>query len=157
MLRKTLTILSLVGLLLIAGLWGLSYWVVTYRFSSGDIGRLMHGAVDWLEPSTVQRQMWKSIEAFNPRSRLRVIGFDNSETNWTPSRQTYVVTSMIRTIIPLWIPTATFVVLLPIAYLPGRCRRKRKKLGLCLQCGYDLRASKERCPECGMEFESSGV
>ena len=74
--RRTLTVLSLLGLLLSVGAWGASYYVVTFRFGSGDLGRLMYGAIDWLEPSTVQRQMWKSMEAFNPRSRLQIVGFD---------------------------------------------------------------------------------
>ncbi len=41
--------------------------------------------------------------------------------------------------------------------LPVHRRRKRKKLGLCIKCGYDLRGSKDRCPECGEEFVSTNV
>jgi hypothetical protein len=32
-------------------------------------------------------------------------------------------------------------------------RRERRRKGLCTNCGYDLRGSSERCPECGMRRE----
>ena len=55
--------------------------------------------------------------------------------------------------VPLWIPTVAFAIgSISFILIPIHRRRKRKKLGLCLKCGYDLQGSKERCPECGVAF-----
>ncbi|MGE5611597.1 MAG: hypothetical protein ACM359_20270 [Bacillota bacterium] len=38
---------------------------------------------------------------------------------------------------------------LPFKTINSRIRLRRIQQGLCLHCGYDLRASTDRCPECG--------
>ena len=61
--------------------------------------------------------------------------------------------SHIEEIVAMWAPS-WFVPLIS-ALLPARWgyvwmrEKKRKRRGLCTQCGYDLRGSREICPECG--------
>lgn len=57
--------------------------------------------------------------------------------------------------VPLWfvlLLLAAYPMMVLVYHSLRRSRRKRRKIGLCLECGYDLRGSKERCPKCGTEF-----
>lgn len=54
--------------------------------------------------------------------------------------------------VPFWQPAALLGIV-PACWLARvtrqRRQRRRARMGLCLRCGYDLRASQGRCPECG--------
>ena len=54
-----------------------------------------------------------------------------------------------RITIPDWFIFSITAVLPFLWYRSYRRRRLAERKGLCPTCGYDLRASKERCPECG--------
>jgi hypothetical protein len=59
--------------------------------------------------------------------------------------------------LPAWAPVVALA--LPVAWC-GRgayVRRRRSRLGLCARCGYDLRASGEKCPECGADIPTPSL
>ncbi len=150
MLRKTLTILSLIGLLLSVGLWGASYGFPRYWFSTGQTSLISGHYIVTCDGGVVSPRGERGFE-WN--------GFKPYRTRWLPEiasipkNSTYPQGIFVMTV-HLWMPTFLFASLLCLCR-PFRHhrRRKRKKLGLCLKCGYDLRASKERCPECGTAFQ----
>ncbi len=64
---------------------------------------------------------------------------------------------MLNVAIPFWMLLVASGGL-PLACLVWRRRSRlmalRREAGLCVTCGYDLRASGERCPECGAEISA---
>ncbi len=142
MLRKTLTTLSLLGLLLSVGLWGLSFGGVAYSWENNRlcVGR---GAFDWYQTTGLWSGAWYGSDGWHFGGSYTHMG-----RGWRPQLK-LDSWSFRHVYIPLWIPTVAFLAYPVYVRTPLHRRRKRRKLGLCLKCGYDLRGSAERCPKCG--------
>src|SRR5665213_3130757 len=86
-------------------------------------------------------------------SMLQKIGFlfDRRQATW-PSRPPSTDKSVIRAsevVLPDWFLLLVSVIL-PIRWLVVFTRNKRQlRVGHCSSCGYDLRETPNRCPECG--------
>ena len=84
------------------------------------------------------RREWRTVprEADNPFEKgPRILGFRFAHNT---------LMSVIE--IPHW--AIALLLILPSVILIWR-RRHRREGNYCTDCGYDLRASKDRCPECG--------
>lgn len=135
------TILSALLLALTAALWARSYFYV-------DVVRLLldeHNSVSFTsgggvasfgrEDEGLNRDVLYSSQPISSQyRRLWTLEWSRTERTWGQSRH-----------------VAYPYILLLFGALPllRLFRRASPKLGICASCGYDLRATPDRCPECG--------
>ena len=155
MIRKILTMICVSAFALNTLLWIASYWNI-WIF----IGRTTHGTDIGLARGCLFVH-YLVYSGGGPRPVIDSCdagGFNGLQTVWAPP-MVYGGNLPGSTEIDAYVPVNLFaVVLMPITIyllLPIHRRRKRKKLGLCTKCAYDLRGSKDICPECGQEFETT--
>lgn len=114
--------------------WGETNYVYEHERPNNRFGRLvLSGLFDG------SGQRWPGFPMQYPKGILGDMGFAHYPSwafleQWTmPIWALVVVTGMPFTI---WL------------YVASRGRKRREE-GCCVSCGYDLRATPERCPECG--------
>jgi hypothetical protein len=164
---------SLVLCVAVCVLWVRSYWAVTYverGFDYGNVyffdvrGRASLAVVDGRAGRAPNTTSWDFRGEIVPLDQsymagdvsvLRLFGFEYRSFVAAPSPMNTAfgwAGGGYRVIVPNWF-LAYITALLPIMRF---LRRRRRLPGLCPRCGYDLRASPERCPECGALRPGSG-
>ena len=136
---RMLQIAMLSGCLMLLAVWVFtSFYIVMFATSSRTLVHLRDGGV-WFTSDPIEAGMSK----INTGTHLvrhtsdRVFPGPGPEGHWT--------------VIPFWLPLTVLACALALIFVwtmpvgkPGRCRR----------CGYDLRGSPEKCPECGCPAET---
>ena len=138
------------------------YWT-WQRTAITDPGTIAQARVNMKGWPALQRQSqpgtWRPTPAsLSHRSALQSLWFDGGGPYEEVSRTKGLTRAEYFVAVPLWAPT-----LLAAAWPTRRLWRwrrdeqlRRAARGLCFRCGYDLRYSQGRCPECGERIRQGG-
>lgn len=136
--------------------WGNTRWTFTSMNGKAGVQRTMHypalGNTFGSYKGRAVGPEWPFHRDLAEGLTHRFFGFgvDRQVGTYSPR------TTELMAVIPYWFLTLLTTGMLFISLMQYRCCQRRRKieLSLCPHCGYDLRASKERCPECGRAVPS---
>jgi len=152
MLRRLFNWLTLVSLLLgiaVAGLWVRSVWwtgdAVNLGSANGvfvhDVWILSDGGI--ISVSNDFSFTWRT--ELPPGQNW--VALEREHTRWSQVIHGIAIPKVFKFSIADWL---LIILCLPLPFWWAVQRhRNRRPPGQCLKCGYDLRASKDQCPECG--------
>jgi hypothetical protein len=154
-LRSFLLLLPILLLGLVLLLWIRSY-LPEYTFVRSHQGRVFiffvaGGYAQWFDSSNTSFHsteetvdMCRRIAQVQPLPSHIAWGFEWTDLNFKSSYPGFIA-------IPYWAIAIPLAALSIWAFLRCRARRDRLLPGHCRACGYDLRGSADKCPECGQQ------
>jgi hypothetical protein len=173
MIRSFFTLVSALSLLLCVAtvvLWARSHWYDETLHWFGDGRELNYmssrGELDWYyvwDTDITQPDAFRYYRSGNPQGfGTRAISLKAEPRMWSvgpilhfayfDSIPSYAE-RFVEIMLPWWFLTLLTAVL-PFVRIRQWFRRRGYPAGCCSVCGYDLRASQDRCPECGTVIPS---
>ncbi len=162
------TLVTLVSMLLAlstVAIWCRSYYVdqmVTYgRNPGGEVGLITcRGRIELFRQNDKDVATWTSSFHYATWPAFGDTKPQTWECVWldaagfvfcTGNPVTCQYDRYFRVSVPYWFIALAFLVIPTIWWFSYRRRRRIRTLpkNRCVRCGYDIRASRERCPECG--------
>lgn len=150
-----LAICSVVVCIVALGLWVQSYAAPgTVVYSGNQVvfggrsnrGRLTVGMID-LQSVANDHGLLRAMLDISEQLTGFMSGFGYRRLSWESSP--LELPGIRIAMVPHWFVAAIACIPALLWLRATRRHRRRIRGGLCLACGYDLRESRERCPECG--------
>jgi len=133
--RRLLLILLALDVSLVA-LWAFTSIRGIIPFTSSQLACQIRDGGVWLSDNKWDVIMGNAVgvQIFN-YELSSFFGVNNRMTTWT--------------VLPCWPPVAVLSGISFLLYRTNRRAARATKSGLCSKCGYDLRETPNKCPECG--------